>query len=58
MPNPNEIANCKKKVRFANEATAKAALQKIVSTWKLKKPNRSYKCSVCSGWHLSSQKKR
>lgn len=56
MPYKKEIAICKQKVRFANSAAAGAALDRINPGRKSGKPLRVYKCPVCSGYHLTSQR--
>jgi hypothetical protein len=58
MATENEKASCKKKVRFANQAAAQAAIKKINPIKRLGKPSRVYKCPVCSGYHLTSSSKR
>jgi hypothetical protein len=58
MPYKKEIAICKQKVRFSSQAAAQAALQRINPSKKSGKPIRTYKCPVCSGWHLTSQRSR
>ena len=58
MPYKNEIPQCKKKVRFASNGAAQAALQRINPTLRPNKPIRVYRCPVCSGWHLTSKKSR
>ena len=57
MATSNEIAACKRKTRYASDAAAQAALKKINPTHALKKPTRVYKCPVCGGYHLTSQRK-
>jgi hypothetical protein len=54
--NSNEI--CKRKVRYSSDVAAQAAFKKINPTKALKKPLRVYKCPICAGFHLTSQKKR
>jgi len=56
MPSRNEVAACKRKRRFDNDADAQAALKRINPARKLKKPARVYKCPVCNGYHLTSQR--
>jgi hypothetical protein len=58
MPSSNEIASCKKKIRFSSDAAAQAARKKINPAKRLKRPYRVYKCPVCFGWHLTSQPKK
>lgn len=57
MATPNEIRACKRKRRFNNDADAQAALKLINPRHALKKPTRVYKCNVCFGYHLTSQRK-
>lgn len=58
MANFKERDNCRRKVRFTSDAAAQAALQRINPAKKSGKPLRVYKCPVCSGWHLTSQRSR
>lgn len=57
MANDKEKTNCRNKVRYSNDASAQNAIKKINASKKLGKPNRVYKCLICSGWHLSSKPK-
>ncbi|HEU4914844.1 MAG TPA: hypothetical protein VFT16_05620 [Candidatus Saccharimonadales bacterium] len=57
MANIREKEMCKRKVRYSSDAGAQAALKKINPTHALNRPTRVYKCPVCSGWHLTSQRK-
>ena len=56
MPSQNEIAMCKRKTRYNSDAAAQAALKRINPNRGLNKPRRAYRCTVCSGYHLSSKK--
>lgn len=56
MISPNEKKACKRKVRYSSDAAAQAALKKINPRHALKKPTRVYRCPICSGWHLTSQR--
>jgi hypothetical protein len=56
MLSPNEKSACKRKKRFSTSAAAEVALKKINPTHKLKMPTRVYKCPVCAGYHLTSQR--
>lgn len=58
MSSINEKMACKRKVRYSSDAAAQAALKKINPLHALKKPTRVYKCPVCGGWHLTSQRSR
>lgn len=58
MASETEKASCKRKVRYANDAAAQAALKRINPSHALKKPTRVYKCPVCSGYHLTSQRQK
>jgi hypothetical protein len=57
MANEKEKLNCKRKVRYANEPTAKAALDKINPARKQGKPYRAYRCQICAGYHLTTSAK-
>jgi len=56
MASMNETQACKRKVRYSNDSTAQEALKRINPTHALNKPTRVYKCPVCSGYHLTSQR--
>jgi hypothetical protein len=56
MASQNEINACKRKKRYSNDSTAQEALKRINPTHALNKPTRVYKCPVCSGYHLTSQR--
>jgi hypothetical protein len=56
MATPKETAACKRKRRFNTDADAVAAIKKINPTHALNKPTRVYKCPVCAGYHLTSQR--
>jgi hypothetical protein len=56
MATDKERAACKAKRRFGSDADAQAALKRINPGRALKKPARVYKCSVCAGYHLTSQR--
>lgn len=56
MASPNEKAACKRKVRYGSDAAAQAAIKKINPVRALAKPSRVYRCPVCAGWHLTSQR--
>lgn len=43
------------KVRFKDHNSAAAALQRITPRDGEKAPVRSYRCHLCSGWHVTSQ---
>jgi hypothetical protein len=45
---------CSSKKRFANDVLAQAALKKINPNKAANKPRRAYKCTVCAGFHLTS----
>ena len=54
-----EVLACQRKVRFGSDAAAQAALKKInPAKASAAKPNRVYKCPVCSGFHLTSHRQR
>lgn len=57
MASDIEKQNCKRKVRYSNEPSATAALNKINPTRKQGKPYRSYRCLVCAGYHLTTSPK-
>lgn len=57
MASDKEKTNCKRKVRYKNDASAVEALKRINLHKKTGMPSRVYKCSVCAGWHLSSKPK-
>jgi len=57
MATQSEKDACKRKRRFGSDADAQAALKKINPLHALKKPTRVYKCGICSGYHLTSQRK-
>lgn len=56
MASINEKVACKRKRRFGSDADAQAALKRINPTRELKKPTRVYKCPVCFGYHLTTQR--
>lgn len=56
MASDKEKSACKAKRRFNNDADAQAALKKINPSHALNKPTRIYKCGVCFGYHLTSQR--
>lgn len=56
MASELEKKACKRKRRFGNDADAQAALKKINPSHALNKPTRLYKCDVCFGYHLTSQR--
>lgn len=58
MANMNEKSACQRKKRFNSDAAAQAALKKINPLRALAKPSRVYRCPVCGGWHLTSQRQR
>ena len=52
-----ELEVCISKRRFATEEDAEAALAAtLILGTTPKKPTRTYPCSVCGGWHLTSRR--
>lgn len=57
MPTDKEKAVCRSKTRYANDPAAQQALKRINPNRAMGKPSRVYKCQVCSGYHLTTQRK-
>ncbi|MDL2363391.1 MAG: hypothetical protein QFB86_03345 [Patescibacteria group bacterium] len=58
MPSETEKAACKRKTRYGNDFAAQQALKKINPARRAKMPSRTYKCTVCFGYHLTSSAKK
>jgi hypothetical protein len=58
---PRPLCKIRNKVRYPSEAEAEVALVKIRASGPKKPgghiPLRSYACSYCNGWHLTSWEK-
>ena len=49
-----QIISCRRKIRYCDEVTARAAVSLICEHMKLQR-QYVYKCHVCRGWHASKK---
>lgn len=55
----NTYRSCQGKVRYRDKKEATQALKRISgNSTRAKAPRRSYYCSMCKGWHLTSREDR
>jgi hypothetical protein len=52
--NDRQTENCKRKVRYASEAEARAAVAQQLRLNPGGPRLRVYECPVCGGWHMTS----
>lgn len=46
---------CFDKVRYPNKNVARDCARKLQQKYEKERPQRPYRCSLCDGWHLTSQ---
>lgn len=51
------VRNCQKKRRFSDEYAARAAAQERLQKLGQKDGLSVYRCPLCAGWHLTSNKR-
>jgi hypothetical protein len=58
MPTENEKLKCKQKTRYKNDHEAQQSIKILRDKHGVRKSLRTYKCSVCLGYHITSSPKR
>ena len=58
MPTENEKNKCKQKTRFKTDHEVQKSIKIMRDKYGVRKTLRSYRCTVCSAYHITSSIKR